>query len=76
MQKPNLSFVRGDKTINKRPNEQTLHLDTSQLALNQDPTVCWGYLLELRHEETWGEQCECFVTQRLFLVCSGEKDCV
>ena len=56
--------------------EQTLHLDTRELALNQDPTVCWGSSLALRHEETWREQCECYVTQRLFLVCSGEKSCV
>ena len=28
------------------------------------------------HGETWREQCECFVTQRLFLYCSGEKGCV
>ena len=53
--------------------EQTLHLDTSQLVLNQDPTVCQGKLFPLRHGETWREQCECFVSQRLFLVCSGDK---
>ena len=32
--------------------EQTLHLDTSQLVLKQDPTVCFRLLLALRHGET------------------------
>ena len=56
--------------------EQTFQMDPSQLVMNQDPTVCPGYLLALRHGETRREQCGCFVTQRLFLVCSGEKGCV
>ena len=33
-----LSAATNQSTNNQR--EQTLHLDTSQLALNQDPTVC------------------------------------
>ena len=33
-----LSAAKNQSTNDQR--EQTLHLDTSQLALNQDPTVC------------------------------------
>ena len=35
-----LSAVTNQSTNDQR--EQTLHLDTSQPALNQNPTVCWG----------------------------------
>ena len=35
-----LCLVTNQSTNDQR--EQTLHLDTSQLVLNQDPTVCWG----------------------------------
>ena len=36
-----LSAVTNQSTNNLK--EQTLHLNTSQLGLNQDPTVCHGY---------------------------------
>ena len=35
-----LSAATNQSTNDQR--EQTLHLDTSQLVLNQDPIVCWG----------------------------------
>ena len=45
-----LSAATNQSTIDQK--EQKLHFDTSQLALNQVPTVRQGKLLALRRGET------------------------
>ena len=49
-------YAATNQTI-KNSREPTLRLDTSQVALIQDPSVDWAYWLASHHGEIWREQC-------------------
>ena len=76
VQKRNRSSVRGDKSINKRPKGTDVASRYQATSSEPRANCVLTVVTALRHGETLREQCECFLTQRLFLVCSGEKACV
>ena len=57
-------YVATNQSKNER-RERTLHLETSQLPLIQDPIVHWAYLHASHHGEFLREQCSCFGAQHI-----------
>ena len=67
-------YAATNQSVNDRT-QPTLRVNTSHLALIQDPTVQWAYWLASIYGGNWRDQCACFAVQHLALVNFVQASC-